>query len=488
MRQGVMNEVKMDGNIDYVIVDLDGTLIRTDIFFETALQFIKRNPLNVFLIMLWIVRGRPYVKSRLAEKVDIDVGELPYQENLLDHLRQCRESGKKIVLATASHEKYANSIAEFLGIFDHVLATSRQHNVKGKAKLSAIKDYLGDAEFSYAGDSRADVPVWRAARSNILVNAPGSAVMEAKKNGKTEKVITNDRSAISSFLKEMRIYQWVKNVLIFVPIFTSHSYYEGELLSVALLGFICFSLCASGVYFLNDLLDLEADRRHRSKRFRPLASGDLTIQLGLVGAIGLPLLAFVLSWLLLPTAFFVVLGIYYLITNAYSFWLKSVVTVDVMILAMLYTLRIVAGSVAVNIALSSWLLAFSVFIFLSLAYLKRYIEIAALGDNKESVTGRGYSGADGETMFTLGVSNITASVLVLALYINSEEITRLYQNPLILWFLCLLIMFWGNRIWVCARRGEVTDDPIVYAIKDKTSQWVGGAFVGVVMAAKYITF
>lgn len=483
-----MNNRKNDKDVSYVIVDLDGTLVRTDIFFETVVLFVKRNPLNIFLILIWILQGRSYVKSRLAEYIDIDVGNLPYRLSLIDYLKDCRKSGKKLILATASHEKFAHEIADFVGIFDHVLATDRHRNIKGRVKLVAIKELVGEAGFCYAGDSNADIPVWDAAQTNILVNAPASAIETARKKDKVEWILSDNKSIRAAFYREMRVHQWVKNILIFVPIFTSHSYYHGDLLELGLWAFICFSLCASGVYFLNDLLDLEADRQHRSKRSRPLASGELPIPAGILGAVGLPLIAFVLGWFLLPIGFVAILVLYYLLTNAYSFWFKRLATIDVMVLAILYTLRIVAGSVAVAITLSSWLLVFSVFIFLSLAYLKRYIEISALGGNSEPVQGRGYSGADSETMFTLGVSNITASVLVLALYISSDEVVRLYQHPVILWLLCLLIMFWGNRIWVYARRGEISDDPIVFAIKDKTSRIVGVAFAAVVLGAKYISF
>ena len=283
----------------------------------------------------------------------------------------------------------------------------------------------------------------------------------------------------------MRARQYAKNVLIFVPLFTSHGYQNPMSLLTVFVAFICFSLCASGVYFLNDLLDLEADRRHTRKRHRPLASDDLPITWGASGALFLPLLAFGIASVYLNMMFVGILAVYFLISNAYSFYVKSISTADIMTLAVPYTLRVVAGAAAVGVALSSWLIAFSVFVFVSLAYLKRYIEVVALSQGTEMAPGRSYSAADSETMFSLGIANITASVLVLALYINSEEIVSQYPSPSILWLLCLLMLYWGNRIWIGARRNKIADDPVV-AVRDRVSQVIGLGCLLVVLAAKYI--
>lgn len=274
-------------------------------------------------------------------------------------------------------------------------------------------------------------------------------------------------------------------MLVFVPLLTAHSYGNADKIVAAVLGFLCFSLCASGVYFLNDLLDLDSDRQHQRKRFRPIASGDLPIFTGLMGAIGLPLVSFAIAWIALPLAYIVVLGVYLILTILYSFFLKRVSTADVMTLAILYTMRIVAGAAATGIALSSWLMAFSVFIFVSLAYLKRYVEVADLEPGQGAVKGRGYDAADSETMFCLGITNATAAVMILALYITSDEVTRLYSSPQLLWFLCFLLLYWSNRIWVWARRGKIDDDPVMFAIKDTVSRMVGVAFLIVVLTAKF---
>ncbi len=476
----------MQSEAKYIFVDLDRTLVRTDLFVESVLKLIKANPLRMFSLLIWILQGRSYAKDRVARLVDLDMDYLPFENQLIDYLREQKDQGKKIVLATASNQRYAHQVADYLGLFDRVIASDVEINLKGMKKLAAILREADGRSFAYAGDSVADRPIWAESCSNILVNAPRSDVERAKRQGKAEKIIASPHSLGRALLKEMRIHQWAKNLLVFVPMFTSHAYIDVPTLISAALAFLCFGICASGVYFLNDMLDLEADRRHLTKSNRPLASGELPLTIGMVGAAGLPLAAFAIALLFLPLSFVGVLLVYYLLTNAYSFFLKRVSTADVMTLAVLYTLRVVAGSEAVDIELSSWLMAFSVFVFVSLAYLKRYIEVSALSEADEKAHVRGYSAADTETMFSLGASTITASVVVLALYINSDEVAVLYRTPELLWGLCLLMLYWGNRIWIGARRGKIFEDPVVFAIKDRVSQMVGAAFVVVVLLARYV--
>lgn len=475
----------MKKNIKYIFVDLDGTLIRTDVFFESIIKFIKQNPFRIFQIFFWILHGRSFAKERVAQLVELDIKYFPYETELIDYLKKQKKQNKTIILATAASKTYANKIAEHLGIFDKVIASDEKINLKGKNKLSVIQKIVGGEEFIYAGDSSADRPIWKEACSNIFVNAPKKDIKIARYQGKVEKIITS-RSTAQAFFKEMRIHQYAKNILIFVPLIASHQYIEIASLLAATLAFLCFSLCASGVYFLNDMLDLEADRHHKTKCLRPLASGQLPLSIGIFGVVSFPIIALTIALLYLPLSFIFVLIAYYLITNIYSFVLKRISTIDVMTLALLYTLRIVAGARAIDVELSSWLLAFSIFVFVSLAYLKRYIEISLLSENSIKVHGRGYLPEDAESIFTLGVSNMTASVLVLALYINSAEITSLYINPTLLWGLCWLMLYWGNRIWIGARRGKIADDPIVFAIKDTVSRLVALSFLTIVIAAKFI--
>jgi len=475
----------LDRNIEYIVVDLDGALIRTDLFFESVLKLIKSKPLYIFNLVFWLFLGRSQLKERIAGFIDINPEILPYEKELINYLKAKKAQGAFLILATASNQKYAKVISDYLGIFDCIIASDSSKNLKGKKKLEAIRECIGGSDFTYAGDSNADAPIWEEAAGNIFVNAPRRHIVRSEQSGKAEKIFKSKRALLHSFLKEMRLHHWAKNVLIFVPLITSHNYHHVSAWIITALAFTCFSLCASGVYFLNDLLDLDSDRLLSGKRNRPLASGDLPITVGIGGALCLFTASFIIAWQFLPVEFFIVLIVYFAITDVYSFYLKKIAIADVMTLAVLYTLRIVAGSLALGFAPTFWLLAFSVFIFLSLAYLKRYIEISSLSSDEDIVHGRGYCAADIEPMFSLGISNVTASVLVLAFYINTEEVKVLYSSPVILWVLCLLTLYWGNRIWVHAKRGFIKDDPFLYVLKDRVSQIVGLAFLAVVLAARF---
>lgn len=284
----------------------------------------------------------------------------------------------------------------------------------------------------------------------------------------------------------MRPRHWAKNLLVFVPLFTAHAYDSLQPATAATLAFLCFCLCASGVYFFNDLLDREADRNHPVKRFRPLASGALSASWGIFGAIALPVAAFALAISALSLQFTAALAAYFVLTNLYSLYLKRVVTADVVALSVLYMMRVLAGAFAIQVVLSSWLLAFCIFLFISLAYLKRYIEVRRKEDGSERIAGRGYLGADENTMFALGIANATASVLVFALFVNSPEVASQYAASEVLWVICLLLIYWTNRMWIAAQRGYIEDDPVDFAIRDRISQGVGVACIAAVLAARFL--
>lgn len=474
-----------NNNYKILVVDLDGTLIRSDLFFESILVFLKQGLFNFVRLLLWLLKGRSVAKTMVARNVRPDVANLPYEPELIDFIKLKREQGCRIILATASHWFYANKVADHLGLFDEVIATGAKNNLKGSRKLEKIRESIKDEPFAYAGDSTADRPIWAAAAANIHVNSNKSDIALSASSGKLEKSIQSRPATVKTFIKAMRVHQYAKNALIVVPLVTSHNYGDPSSIIAVFWAVVCFSLCASGVYFLNDLLDLAADRQHATKRNRPLPSGALSLQLGAVGAVCLPLLAFAIAILLLPLAYVAVLACYYLTTNAYSFYLKRISTADVVALAVLYTLRIIAGATVLNVVPSSWLLAFSVFVFISLAYLKRYIEVSAMDPGQGNANGRGYAYADSETLFILGASNSTISVLVLSLYISSSAVSVYYPNPQILWLLCLLMLYWTNRLWIKARRGEIHDDPVVFAIKDFISRMVLIGFVVIIMVARF---
>jgi len=466
-------------------VDIDGTLLRTDLLQEAAWRYIKFAPWRIIHLLCLLLRGRAVLKSFLARKVRIDPAKLPYEKELIEYLKQRRAENCRIILITASHWTYARQIARHLALSDADYGSSNRINLKGMAKLDKIRSVSGEKLFVYAGNSSVDRPIWAASHKEILVNAPPSDVTRSKHAGRANLVIDSRPRGARSFVREMRLHQWAKNALLFVPLLTSHNYGDPKRVVLAILSFLVWGLCASGHYFLNDLLDLDSDRIHATKFRRPLASGDLSVLAGIAGSIVLPIVAFGLSFALLPRAFTVAMLAYFALTNLYSFYLKRISTADVMALALLYTVRIVAGAAAISVELSSWLLAFSVFIFVSLAYLKRYIEVSALASNTKA-SGRGYSLDDAETMFTLGIANATAATVVLAFYVSSVEVRTLYRTPDLLWVLCLLLLYWSNRVWVGARRGKIHGDPIVFAIKDKVSRIIGLIAIAAIVAARIL--
>jgi len=451
-------------------VDLDGTLLRTDLLVESFFLLLKRNILYIFLIPVWLLKGKAHLKQQIADRVEIDASLLPYQETFLNYLKQQHESGRKLILATASNIKFANSVAEQVAIFDAVLASDAVTNLSGRRKLAPLVSEYGEAGFSYAGNAMIDLKIWQHADEVIVVNPERGVKAAAEKAGYAIQLF-DDRieSPLVGYLKAMRLHQWLKNLLLFVPLIMAHQFAEEALLGQAVLAFIAFGLCASSVYLLNDLLDLPDDRRHSTKCNRPFAAGTLSIVNGTLLIPILLLSAFAVA-LLLPVNFLLVLLIYYVLTLAYSFKLKRIALVDVLTLASLYTLRIIAGAAAVSLVPTFWLLAFSMFFFLSLALVKRFTELLGLEKSgKSDAAGRGYSVVDLETLSHFGSTSAYMAVLVLALYINSETVKELYSHPEVIWLLCPLLLYMVTRIWFLARRDQLHEDPVVFVMSDRTS-------------------
>lgn len=451
-----------------LVVDLDGTLIRSDVLIESFMLLIKQNIFNLFLVVLWLLKGKANLKAEIARRVDIPVELLPFNNELIDYLKAEKAKGRTLLLATASHQRYAHAVAAHLGLFDDVVASDHEHNLSGSAKRAVLTGRFGEKQYVYAGNAPVDLKVWEHCSAAVVVAGKGLA-KAAERHCPVERHFTPPRVGFKVVLKALRVHQWVKNALIFVPLLTSHMITHPDGLLHGVLAFFAFSCCASSVYFLNDLLDLNDDRRHATKRNRPFAAGTLPLTVGLVGTPVLLGLAVALCWFL-PLQFVCVLALYYVLTIAYSFKLKRIVMVDVITLAALYTIRIVAGAVAVSVTLSFWLLSFSVFVFLSLAIVKRYTELMKLREKSaRTALGRGYQVEDLELLSSLGGSAGYISVLVLALYINSPEVRSLYSNPEMMWPACMVMLYWVSRIWIIAHRGGMDDDPIVFALKDKSS-------------------
>jgi len=461
-------------------VDLDGTLIRTDLLIESFFVALKHNPLSLFAAPLWLFRGKAFLKRRLAGRADLDCSGLPYHPELLEYLHAQRAGGRSLVLVTASDRKYADQVAAHVGIFDAVLASDGKVNLSGKAKRDCLDRRFGERGFDYAGNGRDDLPVFSHARCAVLVNPDAGVRSAARRVTTVERVFDGPKGRFRAWMHALRLHQWLKNLLVFVPITVAHQLDNATLLWQAAVAFFAFSLCASSVYLLNDLLDLSVDRAHPRKRLRPFAAGTLPLVHGLA-LIPVLLAVAVAVALWLPVEFLEVLAVYYVTTLAYSLWLKGKVLVDVFALAGLYTLRVIAGSAAVDIAPSFWLLAFSMFMFLSLAMIKRYSELRGLKDlMREQVQGRAYHVTDLPVLGNLGSASGYLSVLVLALYINSEDVMVLYGRREFLWLLCPLLLYWVSRMWQRTVRGEMHDDPLIFALKDYVSRWiaaVGGAIL-----------
>ncbi len=454
-----------------LIVDLDGTLVKTDIFLETTVTLLSQNILHIFAMISWVQKGKAFFKQEVAKRIKLDVANLPYQESLLNHLKDEHAQGRVLILATGANITYAMLVAKHLGLFQQTFATEQGFNLSGKNKARLLVERFGEQGFDYAGNAKIDFWVWEKSCKSIVVNPSLSVKRNIARLKNFECLFENRPSYWKVLAKELRFHQWVKNLLVFVPLLAAHQFtFTGDWLIVALT-FIAFGLCASSVYLLNDLVDIQHDRQHTSKRNRPLAAGDLPLYHALVFIPILLLLAFLVALIASPIVF-LVLFFYYILTTTYSLWAKQRILVDVLLLAVLYTMRILAGSAAVGSIPSFWLLAFSMFFFFSLALLKRYTELLELKEqSKVSVQGRGYHIDDINLFLPFGAASGYAAVMVLALYINSAEVTLLYTQPQIIWFLCPLLLYWVTRAWLIAHRGLMHNDPIIFAIKDKTS-WV----------------
>ncbi len=455
-------------------VDLDGTLVKTDLVLEALLALMRQRPWLILALPYWWWCGRAQLKYQLARRVPLDPARLPYSQSFLAYLAKARAAGRSLVLATGAPADYADAVAAHVGLFDAVLASTERTNLTGRAKLARIRAETASGGFDYAGNSAVDLPLWHAARRAIVVNAPAS-VRRRLRNGAVVAAEFDDRlGSGSSILKALRPHQWLKNLLLLVPAAAGHRLLEPTVLSATLIGIVGFSAAASAGYVFNDVLDAPADRLHPRKRRRPFAAGDLPPQAALV-LIPLLLLAAAATCLALPLAFGLVLLGYLMVNTAYSLVLKRQVLIDVFVLAGLYAIRMFAGGAASGVAVSSWLLAFALFLFFSLALVKRFAElqVVAAGAGGQPA-GRGYRSADAPFVLAAGLASGYLAVVVLALYLNSAAMQTLYHRPALLWGLCMIVLYWISRVWLVTVRGEMHDDPVVYALTDRVSLIAGG--------------
>ncbi|MES0371597.1 MAG: UbiA family prenyltransferase [Mariprofundaceae bacterium] len=464
-------------------IDLDGTLILTDLLWESLIALVRTKPLILFFLPFWLLKGKAYFKRQIAKHVSINMSHLPYRQELIDHIQQESSKGREIVLATASDAVLANAVAEHLGFFDKVLASNGELNLSGKNKSNELVKLYGDQGYEYAGNSKADMEVWLHAKCAIVINSSSGFIDQVRQITEVSLRMVDKKNIVSLIWRSARPHQWVKNILVFVPLLAAHQLDDPAMIFQSLLAFASFSLCASSAYFLNDLMDLESDRSHSKKCSRPLASGLLSIPAGIFAAVMLLAAASALA-VTLPVEFQLVLLLYYLLTFLYSFTLKSRLLVDVFTLAALYTLRIFAGGVAIGVVLSQWLLAFSMFLFLSLAFIKRYAELSELPkDGKIEIRGRDYTASDMNHLATQGVVSGYLASIILALYVNSQEVLQSYSQHEILWFLPPLFLYWISRTWMITQRGKMHHDPIVFALRDGISYVILVMFAAVVWLA-----
>jgi 4-hydroxybenzoate polyprenyltransferase/phosphoserine phosphatase len=451
-------------------VDLDGTLVHTDMLVENFVVLL-RDWKVLLRIPFWLIKGKPRLKNELAKRTQIDPAVLPYCKELLDYLQVEKSRGRYLVLATAADRVVADRIADHLGIFDEVLASDGSVNLSGKTKGLTLCARYGERQFSYAGNGRSDLAVWESAGGAVLVNASSSISHAALRATKLEHKIDARFPRFRSLLRAMRPYQWSKNVLVFLPILTSNALRETRAWFHAGLMFLAFCAVASALYLLNDLTDLAADRKHPRKKQRPFASGALPLVVGLVM---MPVLLLLGGLAAVASSAPMFVALYALVSLSYSFKLKEMPLIDLFTLSALYTLRLFAGGQSTGHPVSLWLLAFSSFLFLSLVIIKRVAELGSIrGEGTSRAVRRGYEVDDQFVLIAMGMGASFASSVVLALYVQSQIAVLQFVRPFVLWAIVPLMLFWQCRMWLSTARGYMRDDPIVYAARDWVSWLVG---------------
>lgn len=456
-----------------LFVDLDGTLIKTDTMVEAILSLLRSQPLALLEMMSWLFSGKAVFKAQLAKRITLDLSTLPINPELTDYLHDEAKKGRDLILISASHQSVVDAALKHFQFFSAGFGSAGEINLKSDKKLEKIKQLAGQHPFAYAGDSAADLVIWQQADEVVLVNCETSVATEARRvmsNDATFIELDKPIAPIIGLRKAMRPHQWLKNLLIFLPLILSHQLDQPVLLGLNFVAFVSFCLCASSVYFLNDLLDLSSDRSHQTKSSRPFAAGTLPLKYGLLGTPAL-LAASLLLALTIGSKFLLTVFMYWLVTCLYSFYLKRAFLFDVVTLAFLFTMRVIAGSAAIGVVTTDWLLAFTGFLFLGLAVVKRVIELTNLkSKGLTSTAGRGYSVDQLQLITILGSMSSIAAVLVFAVYINSPATLNLYQSPNILWGICLLLLIMLARVWQAALSGNLNEDPVLFAAEDRPSQ------------------
>ena len=457
-----------------LFVDLDGSLVKTDTLWESIALLLRAKPIALLLLPLWVLKGKREFKRRIADIRRPDPSLLPYNEELLNYLKE-ESTKRKLYLVSAADQRIVSSIADHLGIFEDAIGTNASRNLRSEIKLEAIKQIAGNAEFEYVGNENADIPIWKESAIVHITSSSSSYFKKIKKIVPAETRNYKIDLPMSDYFKAIRPHQWMKNVLVFAPFVLAHKPVTVSEVTTLLLAFICFSFCASSVYVFNDILDIEPDRKHPDKKHRPFAIASIPIRNGIFLAAGLMIVSLVLSTALMPEDFTIIMVGYLILTTLYTVHLKKLLLIDIICLSSFYTIRVLAGGQASEVEISLWFLAFSSCFFLSLSYAKRYIELINTTDSRnKSLNDRGYQAIDANIVLSSGIACGFLSVLVFFLYIaNSEVVNELYKSPTYLWFVGPILTYWISRIWILAQRKEVHSDPVLFAVKDLNS-WLAG--------------
>ncbi len=464
-------------------VDLDGTLVKSDTLVDSLLVMARNSPLLLLRLPGQLLRGKAAFKAFVTTHVELDVAHLPYNRKLLQFLQEQHAGGREVYLTTGADLRLAERVAGHLAIFDGVLGSDGATNLTGSRKLTSLQSQFGETGFSYIGNGSADLPLLSHAAEPMVANPSSGLRSQMRKLGIAPTHVFEERTnPLRAFVKALRTHQWAKNLLIFLPPLLAHSR-SISTLGKAFLAFFCFCCTASATYIVNDLLDIEADRRSAKKRRRPFASGDLAPATGVIASLMLLCAAFAVAQLL-PSHFLLWLLFYVASTLLYSMYLKRIALLDVLVLSGLYTLRLLAGGAATGTKISHWLAGFAIFLFLSLAMVKRFAELGnARLSGVQLKNGRGYLMTDLEQLRSFGTASAFAAVVVFANYISSQDVVKLYHRAQYLWLIVPLMILWLCRVWLLATRGELDEDPVAFALTDAASLAIGGAVFVIVLLA-----
>lgn len=457
-------------NNEPLCVDLDGTLVTTNTLFETAVGALKKNPFFIIPLLGAMSVSKAEAKHVIGRQFFINASPVPYNTTFLNWITEQHANGRRLILATASDHNIAIQISQELGIFSEVIASTPSASVTASGKALVLCRIFGTKGFAYAGNSRSDILVWNCAKSAILVDTPQYVVHRINKDVVIEKQFTTHTTPKFKVIAgAMRVHQWTKNTLLFLPALSAHVLTQPNIALHAVLGFISFSFLASAVYIFNDIADISSDRTHVTKKNRPIASGRISLKNALIlGTICL-FLSILIATTTLPISFIGILALYLGINVWYSLLAKKIAYIDIIILAGLYVLRIFAGSFATGITTSKWLFAWALFFFLSLAIIKRITELLPLNDVSQIAHGRGYKKSDTTLLTYIGISSSVMSVIILGFYIQSNTVYSLYEAPFMLWTIVGIILVWLIRIWKLALLGKIPADPVLFATKDVAS-------------------